>query len=238
MLLILIVNLVQMIVYWQKFSIMKTSSDGHCLVYSIINSLKKQHNQNYDYHYVLDQIRNEAVGNISSYMQLLDIDCVLTYHRLLCAYVDGKNYDTVLGDCVPMILTNALNINIVIINRSVDSVDPIIVVPRISSSQFVYIYKHGDHYEGIETNTCFGPLVGIQKPSMSKAYLGTNQAETNAKLVSSSVGVAARSMTLSEGEGTHCSLKPNIHYNILLLRCHCLDGERSGGGGSPPRQVQ
>ena len=28
------------------------------------------------------------------------------------------------------------------------------------------------------------------------------------------------------------------HYNILLLRCYCVDREGSGGGGSPPRQVQ
>ena len=154
-------------VFWQKFSTLETSSDGHCLVYSIIESLNKQHDLTYEYRHVLNEIRHEIDSNMSYYTQLPGINSVFELHRLLCAYIDGKNYDTPLGDCLPMILSNALHFNVVIIHRSAQSTDPIIIFPIISSNRFVYIYKCGDHYEGIEANICFDPVVGIQNLTSS-----------------------------------------------------------------------
>ena len=226
--------------FWKKFSTIRTSGDGHCLVYSIIDSLKKQLNLSYDYCYVLDVIRSETIDNAFSYMQLLNIDNVISLHRLLCAYVDGKNFDTPLGDCLPMILSNALHINIVVIHKTTDSVNPIFVVPRISSSHFVYIYKFGDHYEGIETN-CFDPVVGIQTFSMcsnnnSAAYLETTQASPVCSISSGcserppgEVATCNNIIPKISSDGTHClTRKPGITaWNIYGLAVHKLEANES-----------
>ena len=171
----------------------------------------------YEYRHVLNEIRHEIDSNMSYYTQLPGINSVFELHRLLCAYIDGKNYDTPLGDCLPMILSNALHFNVVIIHRSAQSTDPIIIFPRISSNRFVYIYKCGDHYEGIEANICFDPVVGILSPTMysnSNAYLETAQAKS----------VSARPILPSEGEGTHHSLKPKVMlWNIYGIHENKLE---------------
>ena len=142
--------------FWKHFSRMRTSGDGHCLVYSLMKSLKKQHDIDSNYHDVLDRIRHETNNHMLSYKQLLNIESDLIVQRLLCAYVDGKNFDTVFGDLLPMILSNIFNMNIVIINKVRNSIDPLIVIPRSPCDKFVYIYRSGDHYEGFETDCCFG----------------------------------------------------------------------------------
>ena len=146
--------------FWKYFSRLSTCGDGHCLVYSLMKSFKSQHDIECNYCDILNQIRKETNDHMLSYKQLINIDTDLEMQRLLCAYLDGKNFDTLFGDLLPMILSNIFNTNIVIIHRVGNSIDPILIVPRISCNSFVYVYKSGDHYEGFETVCCFGSSIG------------------------------------------------------------------------------
>ena len=63
-------------------------------------------------------------------------------------YTVNKKYNTRFGDVVPLLCTNALGFNIVILNDSYN-VSPKVVFSKSESQACVFIYKKGDHYDGL-----------------------------------------------------------------------------------------
>ena len=89
--------------FWEYYNTTFTKGDGHCLIYSIICSMKYQRDINLCYSDLCSRIRTETCDYIDYYKDLIHINSDLEIQRLLCAYVDGKNFDTKLGDLIPLI---------------------------------------------------------------------------------------------------------------------------------------
>ena len=193
----------------------------------MIDSMKDQCNIDFNYLNICNRIRTETHDHISYYKDLLLIESNLEIQRLLCAYVDGKNFDTRFGDLIPLILSNVLCVSIIIISKNGGSYDYFVTYPRINSHGFVFIHKKGDHYESIKTRNRFGSPEGIHESLCSSNTSKTTQAGTciNSRTATCSqdllTGVATRTNNTSKNSnaGTHClAKKPRITvWNIYGL---------------------
>ena len=211
--------------FWELFTRLETSGDGHCIVHSLLKSLKKQYNMNCNYHDILSRIRKETNDNISTYKQLVNIDSNLEMQRLVCAYIDGHNFDTIFGDLLPMILSNVLEMNIIIIHQVRNSTDPLIIVPRSLSNKFVYIFKSGDHYEGFETAGCFGSSIETLNTTdcIRSENLQQKITQVETSVASDSSENNSFTRTCANNKSKLC-MKPRITaWNIYGMTEHKLD---------------
>ena len=81
----------------------------------------------------------------------------------MCAYIDAYNYRTSFADLLPLVFANMLSINLVIIEKlDTQAFQHFIISGRGSGSDhFLFIYKYGQHYDGLSfasnfQSTCFG----------------------------------------------------------------------------------
>ena len=160
--------------FWKYFYANSTNGDGHCLIYSMIDSMKDQCNIDFNYSNICNRIRTETHDYISYYKDLLLIESNLEIQRLLCAYVDGKNFDTRFGDLIPLILSNVLCVSIIIISKNGGSYDYFVTYPRINCHGFVFIHKVGDHYEGLKMVVHIGSPIGIQHTTKTTPHGSTS----------------------------------------------------------------
>ena len=137
--------------FWKHFSIDKSSGDGHCLVYSVIRSIADQHDVHLYYDSLLDDIRLETRINIDEYKQFMNSNSEFDLIRLMCAYIDAKNYQTRFADIMPMIISNIIRMPIVIVEKQDSDFTFHIIHCRSSTTldRLLYIYKCGLHYDAL-----------------------------------------------------------------------------------------
>ena len=92
----------------------KVSSDGHCLMYSIMQALKLDHNIHIDHGTIVNRIWKEINEQIIFYVHFIcgernKLDDVLDDVR---KYIEEKNYILPVADLIVGAAANALNINI------------------------------------------------------------------------------------------------------------------------------
>ena len=216
--------------FWQNFVNVYTNGDGHCLLYSIIESMKSQLDIDINYSDLCNRIRKETIDNINYYKDLILINSDIEIQRLLCVYVDGKNFDTRFGDLIPLILSNVLSVGIIIITKN--SYDPLVTFPRTNSNGYVYVYKIRDHYEGVKMVFHIDPPIGIQHTTSGET---TNHRATQAEPCSNSGDSLRESVTCTSSttrnscDGTHSSfINPKIlAWNIYGLVEYKLEANES-----------
>ena len=69
-------------------------------------------------------------------------------------YIYDKIYDTRYGDMLPLVLCNALCLNLIILSQTASGYDIRTVVGRPSNNpcKYLLVHKYEDHYDGITIN--------------------------------------------------------------------------------------
>ena len=142
-------------VFWDEYKSIKQPADGHSLMHSIVACI--QHKPNHSMFNINDLIPilvNECHSNIKTYLPYFDGDITLFQHQI-CLYVSWKKYGTSFGDIVPLMLSNALNEIIVVIENSASGYHTAVISPKVEnnlsisyfSDQHLFLYKEGDHFD-------------------------------------------------------------------------------------------
>ena len=108
----------------------------------------------------------------------------------MCLYLYDKVYDTPYGDMVPLVLANALGLNLIIISKCTMGYDIRQVCCSVlnGSNNCLLVYKSSDHYDGItsKSNANDGqmmtlPLVSqfFKSPCDAKKYSGDSCANSS-----------------------------------------------------------
>ena len=102
---------------------------------------------------LIDSIVNETRANLSAYVEFLINSSSAVLLEKMERYVRDKVYNTVFGDMVPLMISNAFNINLLIITKtdlghSFDMIKPCRAVGARDRKN-VLLYKELDHYDAI-----------------------------------------------------------------------------------------
>ena len=141
--------------FWLFFDIEQSLGDGHCLLHSFIASMKSQYPQlpPIEMTALLNSIVSETYANLSAYVHfLIDSPSSVILHGMM-RYVRNKVYDTVFGDLVPLIMSNAFDTNLVIITKaehghSFQTIEPC-KAGGSGDRTNVMLYKESDHYDPV-----------------------------------------------------------------------------------------
>ena len=131
--------------------ILTSPGDGHCLIHSVSNSWSSQHPSllPLDLETIKSSIFTEAVNNAHLYVPFLP-----TKHSLfegLRHYLIDKQYNHAFGDLVPLVIANAVSVNLNVFNdKCKNGYDMINLVPRSNSCISLDLHRSGDHYNAIE----------------------------------------------------------------------------------------
>ena len=172
--------------FWSSHKIIISPGDGHCLLYSIItsNNFRASRRKHYGLSYVIESLRNETVTNADIYVQFR-LDCSRsTLLSEMKSYIYHKTYETSYCDCVPLVIANALGINIVIVNKIATGYETKVIIGRSNShcdKTVLYLYKTGEHYDAIVPRSgachneasCGKLLVESESNSCNDSYYGT-----------------------------------------------------------------
>ena len=141
---------------WGRFNIIKSSGDGHCLLYSIIESMRCQHNCiKINLNKLIDCITVELLVNKQFYTDSTDYISERNIEDALNMYIQSRVYSTSFGDLVPIIIANALCVNIAIAELSSAHcrLIPYRGCALAGYNNTVFIRKVEEHYDGMCANT-------------------------------------------------------------------------------------
>ena len=103
--------------FWDVYQVRKSLGDGHCILYSVISSMESQHNISLGVHDVTELIKFEIFANYEQYHESMDGDRPDELLIRMNDYIDTKIYDSSFGDLVPVILANAMKIDLLILTE-------------------------------------------------------------------------------------------------------------------------
>ena len=131
----------------KNLKIRRSIGDGHCLLYSILSSLTQT-----DFLTDLSTLKSHIVVETSTRADYYGtfISQNENLSMLLSGYLQRKEYTTSFGDLLPSIISNALKINLNIINQTGSTFHLIKLQPTTGlTSKTVNIHRTGDHYNGL-----------------------------------------------------------------------------------------
>ena len=137
---------------WNKFNVVKSPDDGHCLLHSVVESMRSQFNcNNIDIEKLIQCIEKETVENNHFYIVAADDMSNSNLQHGLELYIKSKVSDTRFGDLVPVIIANALCVNIAVVSET--SAESRILNYRncslISYTNTIFVSKTDEHYNGM-----------------------------------------------------------------------------------------
>ena len=140
---------------WDKFDIIKSPGDGHCLLYSIIESMRCQLNcTKINLSKLIQCITTELVLNKHFYIDFTDYMSGRNMEDAMNMYIHSRLYDTSYGDLVPIIIANVLCINIAIATQN--TAHCLLITYRdcvmAKCNNTVFISKNQKHYDGMSVN--------------------------------------------------------------------------------------
>lgn len=132
--------------------ILTSPADGHCFLHSVISAMKSQLNQSTDIHAIKSLIFNETLSHHEVYKHFLPEPSHSEIFHGLRQYLINKMYNHSFVDIVPLILANAMKVNIEILDENINgTADAICIAPRIPSFQTIVVHRMQDHYNGLVT---------------------------------------------------------------------------------------
>ena len=99
------------------------------------------------------------MDNVTDYILCIDDNSQIKLFAYLNLYISNKVYDTTFGDLVPIIVANAIGMNLVIIDHANDEykchIVPVVKNASPSRANSVIIIKEGEHHNGlVHVPTC------------------------------------------------------------------------------------
>lgn len=131
--------------------VLRTLGDGHCLLHAVILSWHHQIIKKLppSLHELKCAIFVESVIHRSYYTDFLpDLSSKEQYMKLVADYVLRKNYNTSYGDIVPVVLSNALAVGLIIEDMQNGISNIVRITPTANPSHFLNIHRSNDHYCG------------------------------------------------------------------------------------------
>ena len=107
--------------FWYNHRVVKYPGDGHCFIHSAANSLNVNSSMPTpfdDVSVILKQLSDEKVHNYNRYVDFIDGNGRGSLLQGLNEYINNRRYDTSFGDLVPIIVANALSVNLLIIENN------------------------------------------------------------------------------------------------------------------------
>ena len=139
--------------FWSTYKVSKSKGDGHCLIHSIISSMNSQHATNLNHSLLLHDIEVEVENNAFRYLPAIEGFSHDLLKQQMKAYLIYKVYNSSFGDVVPLTIANILKVDVIVIYNTGNTYD----CHRLSyegsykdQGKAVFIYKSGEHYDGIE----------------------------------------------------------------------------------------
>ena len=169
--------------FWNVFTVSKSSPDGHCFIYSVISSLKAQ-GMSIKVDDFLQSIEFECFDNTHRYLPFMGEDASLLLFQAMYNYTVFRQYNSDFVDLIPQICANAMSIciNIIVKHELRFIYYRIIPVDGICNYE-VYVFKNGDHYDWLmpSPNLCLSEAVRSHNvsecPTQSK--LRTSHTDTS-----------------------------------------------------------
>ena len=121
-------------------------------MHSVVNSLNVCAASGVTIYDVMKQLTDETVRNSYRYIDFIDGNDRVALLNGLSEYINDKIYDTSFGDLVPVILTNALSVNLLIVENNGVNYDVHFLkcnYPKADHPNTLIIYKIGSHYDSI-----------------------------------------------------------------------------------------
>ena len=157
--------------FWENYKVVSSPMDGHCMLHSIVTSYNEQLDRN-----------DMSIKSLTDLLQiqsndLIDKYCVATnnsitdFHSLQYKYIHDKNYNTNYADVVPIILSDALSINLNIIDKRENSTFDLCVIGNHDIG--IYVYKDRDHYDGLSPIVPISHMPSKDLPNMNNQCTDT-----------------------------------------------------------------
>jgi hypothetical protein len=144
--------------------VVPSPQDGHCILHAVSSSVYHFLDISLPVPHILSKLYEESMLNISEYSPFVHNDSNISFHNGLVKYVFDKIYNTNYVNIVPMILCNALNMVIFIVEGNhVHHIVYPTTVQITSNTKCIAIQKSGEHYDGLQ---CID--INRQKPACSE----------------------------------------------------------------------
>ena len=138
--------------------IWKSRGDGHCFVYSIVNSHNSQHpeNQPLNTQSVFDLFKSETMNDMSVYTPYIRNESPKVLIQEMEEYIIHKRYKSLYGDNVPIIVSRALCMNVAIVSNFGSKPECLLIKPIDDQNVLkrVWIFKKGEHYDVSTQRKC------------------------------------------------------------------------------------
>ena len=141
--------------FWSSHKIQQAPSDGHCLLLTLVSFAKSQlfDCAYYNVANLIDVVWRETIVNVNEYVHFYENNPETTLIRYMDLYLCHKIHDMWYGDIVPMILVNALHLNLVLMNKT--DLKPRLIKCRIPHNvDCVMLLKCPNHYNSIVKKDC------------------------------------------------------------------------------------
>ena len=167
--------------FFDEYTLVNARADGHCIIHAlcICVSVLLMTDENSDlYNMMLTKLRSECLTNMPLYLEnFTDLSSKILIIEMI-SYLYFKKYDTDFGDPVPLIMANALSLNVYVIlenhNKTFNVYD---FKASANNATFnVYIYRKGDHYYACIPNLCGNKLTLPKISDVIHDYTNINDA--------------------------------------------------------------
>ena len=134
--------------------LIKSPGDGHCLIHSIKTSWCQQfpNLRPIDCESIKSKIFVETITHANHYANFLEPVSKFEVLQSLKFYLLSRKYCNRFGDCLPLIVANALQVNIELYdeNPACGTFTKFLISPNFSSAvSTVLLHRCGDHFNGI-----------------------------------------------------------------------------------------
>ena len=134
--------------------IVYSPSDGHCLLHSVVSSTNHQLKDNFTIEALRSLLYTESVTNINQYIQFTTNPSRSLFSTYMRQYIIYKCYNNAYGDLAPVILANAINTTITVINENHDhTIHETVIHPRVLTNRKIIIHRKAEHYNGFKPKT-------------------------------------------------------------------------------------
>ena len=144
-----LLNVINDSLFWNVFSVSKSSPDGHCFIYSVVSSLESQ-GFSIKVDDLLQSIEFECFDNTHRYLPFMGEDSALLLFQAMHNYTVCRQYNSDFVDLIPQICANALGLCINIIVKHENRYIFYRITPiNDTCSLEAFVFKNGDHYDSL-----------------------------------------------------------------------------------------
>ena len=137
-------------VIWNDCSVVKSPADGHCLLHSVVSSMKSQLFPPLETNTsaLLSLIKNEFKSHPERYIRFIPGNRMSSFYHDFDRYAYSRIYDSKSVDLIPNILCNAFDMKLILLTGQTGITDVYNIEDSVTSFHLI-LQKCGEHYDGI-----------------------------------------------------------------------------------------